>query len=205
MKTLEKLPYFTLAQLALFCKDKKNATVVVTNKLRQKKLHSIREWIYISDKKLLEISSSGKISLFKEFIATNLVYSPSYLSLEYVLFEHNIISENVYNFTLVTIKKTARFQNEFGTFVYKSIKDSFFWDYETKKLNGFVVYKASPEKALFDYLYFQRWIIFQESYFKELRLNLRNINLKKLKQIIDKYPSRKLEKCFIFLRRLKWL
>jgi hypothetical protein len=53
--------------LALFCKNKKNATVVAVNKLRQKKLHSIREWIYISDKKLLEISLSG-ISLFKEFI-----------------------------------------------------------------------------------------------------------------------------------------
>jgi hypothetical protein len=43
MEILKKLPYFTLAQLALFCKNKKNATVVAVNKLRQKKLHSIRE------------------------------------------------------------------------------------------------------------------------------------------------------------------
>jgi hypothetical protein len=54
------------------------------------------------------------------------VYAPSYLSLEYVLFENNILTENVYNFTLITTKKTTRFINDFGNFNYKSIKENFF-------------------------------------------------------------------------------
>jgi hypothetical protein len=125
-KDLDKLPYFTLSQLALFYKDRKSASVVAANQLRQKKIYSIREGVYISATKFLAISLSGKVTSFKEFIATNLIYPPSYLSLEYVLFENNIITENVYNFTLVTSHKTANFHNTFGTFIYKSIKQDFF-------------------------------------------------------------------------------
>lgn len=156
MENIENLPYFTLSQIALSYKDRKTASVVVANKLRQKKLHSIREGIYISQAKMLEISLSGKISSFKEFIATNLVYTPSYLSLEYVLFENNIITENVYTFTLVTTKKTASFSNTFGKFIYRSIKEEFFGDYKLITKDGFTIYKASPEKALFDYLYLKK-------------------------------------------------
>jgi hypothetical protein len=74
----------------------------------------------------MKISFSGEITHYKEFIASNLIYNPSYLSMEYVLFENNIITENVYNFTLVTTNKTAKFKNKFGNFVYKSLKESFF-------------------------------------------------------------------------------
>jgi len=60
-----------------------------------------------------ELKYSSKFNNYLEFIATNVIYEPSYLSLEYVLFENNILTENVYNFTLVTTKKTSKFKNEF--------------------------------------------------------------------------------------------
>lgn len=104
--------YFTLNQLTLAFKDKKNALVYVSRWLKNKKIIKIREWIYISKDKFLEISLSWKTSSFLEYIATNLIYTPSYLSLEYVLYENSIITENVYNTTLITTKKTAKFEND---------------------------------------------------------------------------------------------
>lgn len=204
-KDFETMPYFTLSQLALIYKDKKSAAVVVSNKLRQKKLFNIREWIYISDKKYNELVISNKINSFSEFCATNLIYTPSYLSTEYILFVNNIITENVYTITLITTKKTANFQNIFGKFLYQSIKKDFFGDYEVVKKDGLLIYQALPEKALFDYLYLKKWIVFSESYIQELRLNLENINFKVFERIVKKYKSKKVQKIFTLLCAIRWL
>lgn len=204
-KELFKNPYFTLEQLTLAFKDKKNALVYVSRWLKNKTIIKIREWIYISTNKFLEISFSGKTSSFVEYIATNLIYIPSYLSLEYVLYENNIITENVYNLTLITTKKTAKFSNEFWNFNYRTIKKEFFWDYEIIKKDGFLIYKAITEKALFDYFYLKTDIVFDLDYFKELRLNIENIDLKKFEKLTKKYSSPKMKKVFIYLKQLKWL
>ncbi len=204
-KELFKNPYFTLNQLALAFKNKKNALVYVSRWLKNKKIIKIREWFYISSEKFLEISLSWNTSSFIEYIATNLIYIPSYLSLEYVLYENNIITENVYNLSLITTKKTAKFENEFWNFNYRSIKKEFFWDFEIIKKDWFLIYKATKEKALFDYFYLKTGIIFNLYYFKELRLNIENIDMKKFEKLIKKYPSPKLKKVFIYLKQLKWL
>ncbi len=203
LKNREKLPYFTLSQLALAYKSRASALVVTQNKIRQKKRYQIREGVYITAQKFMEYSLSNKITAFKEFIATNVIYTPSYLSLEYVLFENHILTENVYTFTLVSRKKTAKFSNHFGDFNYRSMKSAFFDDYETIKVGDFLIFKATPEKALFDYLYFKKGIVFTESYFEELRLNLDNVNFKKLEKLVKKYKSRKLGKCFKLLTKIK--
>ena len=49
---LNTLPYFTLSQFSLFYKNKKEASTIISNKIRQKKIYNIREWVYISDDKL---------------------------------------------------------------------------------------------------------------------------------------------------------
>lgn len=202
LKNFENLPYFTLSQLTLSYKDRNTALATISNNLRLGKLHRIREAIYVSANKVREYFLSDKITSFKEFIATNLIYTPSYLSLEYVLFENNILSENVYTFTLVSTKKTAKFKNDFWDFSYKSIKKNFFSDYEVLKKDWFLIYKASKEKALFDYLYFKKWVIFKEGYMRELRLNLENIDLKKFEKLLEKYPSKKVEKIFSMIKAL---
>jgi len=204
IKDLESLPYFTLSQFALGYKDKRSALVVISNKLRQKKIYKIREWVYISANKVLEYSLSNKITSFHEFVATNVVYVPSYLSLEYVLFENNIITENVYSFTMISTKKTADFNNVFGKFSYRSIKKPFFGDYNIVKKDGFMIYKASPEKALFDYLYLKRWVVFSISYVESLRLNIENIDIIKFSGILEKYKSPKVIKLFKMLKNMSW-
>lgn len=193
-------PYFTLSQVATFFKDKKSALVYISRWLKNKSIIKIRNWIYISSDKFLEYSLKWQLSAYSEFISTNLVYTPSYLSLEYVLFENNILTENVYSFTLISTNKTAKFKNKLWTFVYKSIKKDYFWYYEVISSEWFTIYKASVEKALFDYFYFKRWIIWEESYFKELRLNLDNFNFKKFEEIIIKFNNKKLIKVLKILK-----
>jgi hypothetical protein len=41
--SLNTLPYFTLSQVSLFYKDKKEASTLLSNRIRQKKVHKIRE------------------------------------------------------------------------------------------------------------------------------------------------------------------
>ncbi|HKL44506.1 MAG TPA: hypothetical protein VJ892_04515 [Candidatus Absconditabacterales bacterium] len=205
IKELENLVYFSTSNVDIFLKNRNLARVNISRRLKNGEIHHIREGIYISDKKINELKFSNKMGGFIEFIATNLIYKPSYISMEYVLFLHNIITENVYTMTLITTKKTAEFKNIFGKFYYNSIKESFFGDYETIKKDGFLIYRATPEKALFDYFYFKRGFIFKESYIRELRLNIDNINFKKFEKIVKKYNSPKVTKIFNLLKKYKGL
>ena len=50
------------------------------------------------------------------------MYSPSYLSCEYVMARAGLIPESVVQFTSVTSLKTASFKNDFGEFSYRSVK-----------------------------------------------------------------------------------
>ncbi len=68
---------------------------------------------------------------------------------------------------------------------------------------GFIIHKATPEKALFDWFYLRSGLVWEDSYFEELRLNLGGISLVKFEKLLKKYKSRKLERVFIFLKKLK--
>lgn len=203
-KDIEKLPYFTLSQLSFYLKDKKTATVYIDNWLKSGKIHRIAKWTYISDKKLNEFSFGWKLNSFIEFVASNLVYTPSYISLDYVLFENSVLTENVYNITCVSTKKTASFKYSLWNFTYKSIKKDLFGDWEIIKKDWFWVYKASLEKALFDWFYFKRGIVWDIDYFDSLRLNLENLDLEKFEKIVDKYESKKLKKVLLYIKKMKW-
>ncbi len=203
-KEIENLPYFTINQLNFFTKNKNTALVTVSRWLKSGFIKKIRNSLYVSSKKILEYSYKNQLNSFVEFSATNLIYVPSYLSREYILFKYWILTENVYDFTLVSIKKTFTFKNDFWVFEYKSIKKDYFWDYNIVKKWDFLIYEASIEKALFDYFYFKRWIVWEKSYFLALRLNLEKINFKKFKKLIKKYDNKKLQKAFIYLEKIKW-
>jgi len=204
LKELENLPYFTLNQLTLLCRNKNITKVNVSRRLKSEKILKIKRWIYITNKKFLEISYSSELNNFIEYITTNLIYTPSYLSTEYILFKNNVLTENVYNITGVTTKKTAKFENKFWNFSYKSIKKDLFFGYKIIKKWEFSVYESSVEKALFDYIYFKKNIIWDIDYFRELRLNLQNINFEKLEKIITKSNNKKMKKVFKYLNEIKW-
>lgn len=89
-----------------------------------------------------------------KFYLANKLYEPSYISLESALSLYDIIPERTLSTTSVTTKKTARFENKAGDFIYQHIKPcsfkGFILIHEDSGLEAFV---AKPEKAVVDFLY----------------------------------------------------
>ena len=82
------------------------------------------------------------------------MYSPSYLSCEYVMARTGLIPESVVQFTSVTSLKTASFKNDFGEFSYRSVKPQLMFGYGVESVgDGLPVNVATPAKALCDFLY----------------------------------------------------
>ena len=77
------------------------------------------------------------------------IRAPAYLSLEYALSEHGILSQNVFRYTLVTTKLPYTYRSDSNVFEYHQVKRSLFWGY----VRDGTVLTAEPEKALLDLVY----------------------------------------------------
>ncbi len=125
------------------------------------------------------------------------MYEPSYISLEWALSVYGIIPEIVYNVTSITTKATRKFKNEFGLFIYKTIKKNLFWGYKKEEKNGQMYLIAEPEKALLDYVYFNLSKIKKTEDIEELRLNkflVRGLDQNKLKEYQKIFNNKKINK-----------
>jgi len=101
----------------------------------------------------------------------NRIYAPSYISLHSALSFYGMIPEEVVQLTSVTTLKTAKFENDFGTFHYQNVKTSLYFGYEIKMMqNGRGLLFATPEKALLDLLYLNPFYKTEQD-MEELRLD----------------------------------
>ena len=107
---------------------------------------------------------------FSRYVA-NRIYSPSYISLHSALSFYGMIPEEVVQLTSVTTLKTARFENDFGTFHYQNVKTPLYFGYEIKTMQGGRgLLFATPEKALLDLLYLNPYYKTEQD-MEELRLD----------------------------------
>lgn len=84
-----------------------------------------------------------------EEIAMKLRY-PSYISMETLLSDRNILSQGIQKLTLMNLNRSYTFKVKKYLLDYHQLsKDLFWFGYETS--NG--IHKAYPEKALLDFLY----------------------------------------------------
>ena len=81
----------------------------------------------------------------------NQLYRPSYLSGLWALGYHDLIPERVVWLTSVTPRVPRRFENPFGVFEYRNVKQENFFGYRTATLGGADITLAEPEKALLDH------------------------------------------------------
>ena len=128
----------------------------------------------------------------------NRIYRPSYISLHTALAFYGIIPEAVVQITSVTSLKTASFQNEFGEYEYKSIREELMFGYNIKPIaNGQSLQIAHPEKALLDLLYLYPFYN-TEHEMENLRLDenflLDEINTKRLDDYLLKFKNNALQK-----------
>ncbi len=83
----------------------------------------------------------------------NIIYEPSYVSLEYALHFYGLIPERVMQVTSITTRKTKSFKNSFGCFVYQHLKPCAFRGFRQELGKGGSFFLAEPEKAVVDFLY----------------------------------------------------
>jgi hypothetical protein len=90
---------------------------------------------------------------FSRELLANLIYGPSYVSLDYALAFHGLIPEIVTVLSSVTTKRPKEFQTPVGNFVFRRAKKEIFHLGMTRVEQGpFAFLIASPERALADKL-----------------------------------------------------
>jgi len=124
----------------------------------------------------------------KGFVA-NLLLQPSYLSLEYALSRYGLIPDIVRAYTSVSTKKTCRFENKTGSYIFRHVKEALFFGYVKK--DGVLI--ASPEKALLDHIYLsaRAGAKIDKSFFLDnMRIqNTKNLNIAALKKYASRFGS----------------
>lgn len=147
-KRTQQFP-FVLAKEAL--KFEKNSQLMKNQLTRWEKkglIIKLRRGIYLFNQYNRKITPS-------RFYLANQLYEPSYVSLESALSLYGIIPERTASITSITTKKTARFKNEFGDFIYQHVGPRAFNGFILiKEDNGLEAFVAKPEKAVVDFLYF---------------------------------------------------
>ncbi len=87
---------------------------------------------------------------------SNLLYTPSYISLQWALSHYGLIPEKTVAFTAITSRVPQTFHNDFGTYAYRNIKQPAFFGYVSVVLGDQPVLMAVPEKALLDLWHINR-------------------------------------------------
>ncbi len=135
----------------------------------------------------------------KAFFSTrwlaNTMYSPSYISLEYVLSWYDLIPEAVHAVTSVSRLKTAVFKNPLGRFTYRHLrKDLFFGFEEAKDEFQKKVLMAHKEKALLDFVYLHKgWEASRQFLEEGIRLQqVDQLSKKRLKEYAIRFRSKRI-------------
>jgi predicted transcriptional regulator of viral defense system len=175
----------------------------------------IKKGIIIRVKKGLYVfgEESGKKPYSIEILA-NLIYGPSYISLDYALQHYGLIPERVEALTSVTIGRSRRFSTPVGLFTYRMIPlDAFRTGMDRLEIDGgraFLI--ATAEKALADRLYVERGsgIRTQKTLVTYLEDNLRidtdslfALSAESLDNIARHYRSKKIALLSDLIRRMR--
>jgi hypothetical protein len=150
--------------------------------------------------------------LSREYLA-NLIYGPSYVSLDYALSHHGLIPERVETVTSVTSRPSRDFDTPFGRFSYRMLKGPRYCIGAVLEEGGktpFLI--ASPEKALADKVWADkrfnglRVSDYAPYLLEDLRMDgraLRGLDPSRLQAIAAAYGSVKINNLVRFLKRLE--
>lgn len=170
-----ELPYFDLSDLAGVETDRIYLKILLSRYHKSGKVIRLKKGVYVTKDYIDTVRGKGRLSVYLEFLA-NILYRPSYLSLEYILYQHNLLTEIPVNFTLITKNKPVGFRNRFGGFFYRKVKQELFCGFDIIRDGDFSIMRATKAKALFDYLYLRKNSVAIPASITGLRLNLSQLN-----------------------------
>ncbi|MDH4196722.1 MAG: hypothetical protein OEW05_04880 [Candidatus Aminicenantes bacterium] len=188
-------------------KDLSSPRDKITKLLKQGVIIRVKKGLYVFGDKQRRYPYS------KELLA-NLVYGPSYVSLEYALAYHGLIPERVEALTSVTPRRSRRFSTPVGLFTYRGIPARAYEvgmvRVEGEHGQSFLI--ASPEKALADKIVSVRGApiasIRDMGRFLEedLRVDdgaIRSLSAERIEEFAGRYRSLRLRRLGGYLRRLR--
>jgi hypothetical protein len=141
---LPKYP-FDYSYLMSLLKDYRSPRDKISRMIKKKEIIQVKKGLYV-----LSPEFGNPINLK---VLANLVYGPSYISLEYALSYWGLIPEKVEEITSMTNKRNKVFETPVGTFSYKYLLNSKFSvgiERISEETGAFLI--ASKEKAICDRL-----------------------------------------------------
>jgi len=189
-----KTPELTTSMLIGALSDYKDVRGKISTLSKKGIIKPIKQGVYLLNEDLCLRSYS------KEILA-NLIYGPSYISLETALSYYGFIPERVTTTTSICIGRGKSFSTPAGEFEYYHIKDSIYSPgVQLKEVFSEVFCQyATPEKALLDFLHiketkgeFTKQIEYFHYLLDSYRFDLQNIentiSCKKLQNLAEQYP-----------------
>ena len=147
----------------------------------------------------------------REYVA-NLIYGPSYVSLEYAMCYHGLIPEQVHTVTSVTSKRSRGFDTPLGEFSYRMLsKDRYAVGQILNSTEETAFMIATPEKALIDKVWTDsrfdgtRISEFREYLMDDLRIEmdtLGELDNNLMREICNVYGSAKIRNLMVYLKRI---
>lgn len=138
----------------------------------------IKKGVYVFSDKAYPL----KEEVYPYYLA-NLIYQPSYVSLESALFFYGIIPDVIQRITSVTPTTTKEFKTSFGVFSYHKITKSLYFGYSREKVGKYYVKIATKEKALLDFFYLRKI-----KKVDDLRIDFSKIDFSKYKEYSKSFP-----------------
>ncbi len=139
------LPYFDLQTIAQLSDESRHTLRVQLSRwIKRGKIVSLRRGMYA-------LGPGYRRRPVGAVVLANALHSPSYLSFQWALGFHGLIPDMVVTYTSATTRAPRTFQNDFGKFRYKHIKQEFFFGYEAIEVDHERAQVAVPEKALLDF------------------------------------------------------
>jgi len=152
-------------------------------------LIGLRKGMYILN------AQDRKVNLDRYALA-NMLYAPSYVSLEAALNFYGLIPERVTDVTSVSTRKTMQFKNDLGNFTYQHIHPKAFRGFKKAGEGADSFFLAEPEKAVVDFLYLNlhrfdgnTQQILEESYRFQ---NIEDLSAKRLLELAKLFETKKL-------------
>lgn len=169
----------------------KNPRVKLNHLLKIKALIRVKKGIYIFGKNFARHPYSSEV-------LANMIYGPSYVSLEWACQYYRLIPEKVTTVTSITTQRSRRFQTPIGLFTYDHLSIHAFPVGVTliKFSDNQQALVATKEKALADLLVVRRGAFsskkhFKETVFEDLRVeedDFHSLNLPLLQEIYQAQP-----------------
>jgi hypothetical protein len=211
LNTFNQIPYFTIeAVKQLYDAENLSEGSIQTSLYRWMNANHViqlKKGIYMTRQFFERHRSDPDFSP----MVSSILIPQSYVSLEFVLQRHAILTEITYPVTAITIKQTRVIENRLGTFSYRNIKEDLYTGFEFYDYLGIPFSLATLPKAIFDYLYLRPLSrVINSSKFnliEDLRLNLDEISgqdQSHFSELVELSKSKKMQKILEIFRNTVW-